>query len=206
MAQSNYPDNSASNQAYLYNNGFPSKSNIGQQTSSAMAAFAPHKNENHMINSTNQALMQHSRLPQRDKFTAQMPSNNLNIANGYNKWTSNTDESESLDITEIDGGIMEGGGQILRIAVALSAILHKPISVNNIRANRTNPGLRPQHLAGMQLVRDLCYGQLSGDQVGSQHITFIPGMLQSGTYLAETGTAGAVSLLLQVRLWCVVCY
>ena len=45
-------------------------------------------------------------------------------------------------------------------------------------------------MTGMQLVRDLCNGQLSGDQVGSQHITLIPRMLQSGTFLAETGTAG----------------
>jgi len=49
---------------------------------------------------------------------------------------------------------------------------------------------RPQHMTGMQLVRDLCGGQLTGDQVGSQFITFMPGMLQSGTYLADTGTAG----------------
>ena len=49
---------------------------------------------------------------------------------------------------------------------------------------------RPQHMTGMQLVRDLCSGQLTGDQVGSQHITLIPGMLQSGTFLADTGTAG----------------
>ncbi|CAK8681373.1 RNA 3'-terminal phosphate cyclase-like [Clavelina lepadiformis] len=129
-------------------------------------------------------------------------SSAITYTNGYNRWTSNTDDAESADITEIDGGIMEGGGQILRIATALCAILHKPIAISRIRANRTNPGLRPQHMTGMQLVRDLCSGQLTGDQVGSQYITLIPGMLQSGTYLADTGTAGAVSLLLQVALPC----
>lgn len=124
----------------------------------------------------------------------------MSFANGYNKWTSNSDEAESMEVTEIDGGIMEGGGQILRIAVALCSILHKPISISRIRANRTNPGLRPQHMTGMQLVRDICSGQLTGDQVGAQQITFIPGMVQGGTFLADTGTAGAVSLLLQVNI------
>ena len=42
----------------------------------------------------------------------------------------------------------------------------------------------------MQLVRDLCCGQLTGDQVGSQYVTLLPGMLQGGTYVADTGTAG----------------
>ena len=49
---------------------------------------------------------------------------------------------------------------------------------------------RPQHMTGMQLVNKLCSGQLTGDQVGSQYVTLIPGLTQSGTYSADTGTAG----------------
>ena len=48
-------------------------------------------------------------------------------------------------------------------------------------------------MTGMQLLRDLSTGQLTGDQVGSQYVTLIPGMLQSGTFLADTGTAGLVN-------------
>lgn len=46
----------------------------------------------------------------------------------------------------IDGSLLEGGGQILRISSALSAILGIPIKIHSIRAGRSTPGLRPQHL------------------------------------------------------------
>ncbi|XP_033636521.1 RNA 3'-terminal phosphate cyclase-like [Asterias rubens] len=102
----------------------------------------------------------------------------------------------------IDGSIMEGGGQILRIASALSCLTCQPIMVQNIRAGRSNPGLRPQHLSGLQLVSDLCKGELLGGAVKSSEITFIPSTIQSGRFIADTKTAGSVVLLMQVSLPC----
>lgn len=97
---------------------------------------------------------------------------------------------------------MEGGGQILRMSMAFSALLKKPIRVFNIRAGRSTPGLRPQHLAGLTLVRDLSLGELEGANVGSTEIVFHPSLLKQGKYFADPGTAGSVMLLFQVAFPC----
>lgn len=102
----------------------------------------------------------------------------------------------------IDGSVMEGGGQILRMAIAFSALLQKPVRVINIRAGRSSPGLRPQHLTGINLVRDICGGRLVNASIGSTEIEFYPGPIRGGVFSADTGTAGSVVLLLQAALPC----
>lgn len=104
---------------------------------------------------------------------------------------------------EVDGGLLEGGGQILRVSTALSCLLGLPLRVQKIRAGRSTPGLRPQHLSGLEMVRDLCAGQLEGADIGSTEITFTPGKIHGGSHTADTKTAGSVCLLLQVSLPCV---
>ena len=98
---------------------------------------------------------------------------------------------------DLVGSLLEGGGQILRNAAALSAITATPIEVTRIRAGRSKPGLRAQHLAGLQLVVELCQGKLEGGAVGSQHIKLTPKRITSGYHLADTKTAGSCMLLAQ---------
>uniref|UniRef100_A0A672QDT8 RNA 3'-terminal phosphate cyclase n=1 Tax=Sinocyclocheilus grahami TaxID=75366 RepID=A0A672QDT8_SINGR len=89
---------------------------------------------------------------------------------------------------EMDGSVMEGGGQILRLSAALSCIQGASIKINKIRAGRSTPGLRPQHLSGLELVRDMCNGNLEGATVGSSEITLTPGKIKGGNHVADTRT------------------
>lgn len=100
----------------------------------------------------------------------------------------------------IDGSMGEGGGQILRTAVALSAVLGVPVRVVNIRAKRRNPGLRPQHLTAVRALAQITGARVKGLEIGSREIEFWPGPVRSGRFEINIGTAGSISLLLQALL------
>jgi RNA 3'-phosphate cyclase len=101
---------------------------------------------------------------------------------------------------EIDGSYGEGGGQILRTAVSLSALTLQPIRISNIRAGRKNPGLRPQHMAGIELVGKLVHAKIRGLEERSSHIEFAPEERVGGRFDYDIGTAGSISLVLQAVL------
>jgi len=105
-----------------------------------------------------------------------------------------------MDFILIDGSYGEGGGQILRSAVALSALTMRPIKVINIRAKRSNPGLRPQHLTAVKAVATISNALVKGLTIGSKSIEFIPKSRRSGSFQFDIGTAGSVSLVLQALL------
>ncbi|NAZ27269.1 MAG: RNA 3'-phosphate cyclase, partial [Thermogladius sp.] len=67
---------------------------------------------------------------------------------------------------EIDGSIGEGGGQILRYSLALSALTLRPVRIFNIRAKRDNPGLRPQHLTAVKALKEATNALVKGAEVG----------------------------------------
>jgi RNA 3'-phosphate cyclase len=101
---------------------------------------------------------------------------------------------------EIDGASGEGGGQLLRTAVALSAVCGEPVRVFDVRAGRDNPGLRPQHLKAVEAVGLLCDARVRGLAVGSREIEFTPGGIRAGTVRVDVGTAGSATLVLQALL------
>ena len=104
------------------------------------------------------------------------------------------------ELIDIDGSYGEGGGQILRSALALSAVLKRPLRVHHIRAGRKNPGLQPQHLKAVEALSRVTGGWTDGLKIGSETVTFVPRNIRPGNYRFEVGTAGSVTLLLQALL------
>lgn len=100
----------------------------------------------------------------------------------------------------IDGSYGEGGGQILRTALAFSAILGRPVELVKIRGGRKNPGLQPQHLACVRALAEIAGAEVQGAERGSPHLRFRPGPITGGSRRFDVGTAGALSLVFQTIL------
>lgn len=102
---------------------------------------------------------------------------------------------------KIDGSYGEGGGQIIRTALTLSCVTATAVEIHHIRAGRSKPGLRPQHLTCVQAAAEICDAEVYGDQVGSQQLTFIPSKPpKPGEYHWDIKTAGAATLVMQTVL------
>ncbi len=101
---------------------------------------------------------------------------------------------------EIDGAKKSGSGTILRLSVALSAIIGEPLHIYNIRKKRSQPGLRPQHLEAVLTAARLCDADVKGASIGSQEIWFHPREIKGGYVKAEIGTAGSIPMLIMTVL------
>jgi RNA 3'-terminal phosphate cyclase (ATP) len=67
----------------------------------------------------------------------------------------------------LDGSQGEGGGQIFRTALALSAVTGTPFEITGIRARRAKPGLMRQHLVSVRSAAAICGAQVTGGELGS---------------------------------------
>ena len=97
----------------------------------------------------------------------------------------------------IDGSQGEGGGQVLRTALALSAHTGQGFEITKIRARRSVPGLRPQHLAAVRAASLICGAKVGGAYDGSPDMRFEPGEVHSGDFRFDIATAGAATLVMQ---------
>jgi RNA 3'-terminal phosphate cyclase (ATP) len=103
-------------------------------------------------------------------------------------------------LIEVDGGKKTGSGTILRLAIALSGITGRSLHIRNIRQNRPQPGLKPQHLEAVLTAAKLCNAEVQGAKIGSRELWFKPGEIKGGKITAEIGTAGSIPLLLTTIL------
>lgn len=109
-------------------------------------------------------------------------------------------EVTTKDVVEIDGARGEGGGQVLRSALACSLLTGRPFRIRDIRGRRKKPGLLRQHLAGVRLATRIGAAEVRGDELRSGELWFRPQTLQAGTYESSIGSAGSTTLVLQTVL------
>lgn len=100
----------------------------------------------------------------------------------------------------IDGSYGEGGGQMLRSALALSMVTGQAFTMHSIRANRGKKGLLRQHLTAVKAARQICDAQVTGAELNSQDLVFTPNSIKHGNYRFDIGTAGSTTLVLQAIL------
>lgn len=105
-----------------------------------------------------------------------------------------------MNVVDIDGSVGEGGGQVLRSSLTLSAITGKPVQLRKIRAKRRKPGLMRQHLTAVRAAAQICNARVEGAEPGSTELRFTPRALRAGEVHAAVGTAGSACLVLQTIL------
>lgn len=99
---------------------------------------------------------------------------------------------------EIDGS--HGGGQVVRTALSLSMLTGDALALEGIRGDRSDPGLSHQHLTAVETAARVCDAAVDGAELGSTELSFDPGVPTGGTYEADIGTAGSVTLLFDTLL------
>jgi RNA 3'-terminal phosphate cyclase (ATP) len=103
-------------------------------------------------------------------------------------------------MVRIDGSMGEGGGQILRSALALSLLTGRELSMSRIRGGRRKPGLLRQHLTALGAAVEVGSARAEGAALGSTELRFIPGRVRAGRHVFSVGTAGSATLVLQTVL------
>ena len=101
---------------------------------------------------------------------------------------------------ELDGTYGEGGGQIVRTALALSTLTQQGFHVKDIRKGRKDAGLKMQHLHCIKALQKLTDAQAEGATLGSEELTFLPKPLKGKSLKVDIETAGSITLFLQAVL------
>jgi RNA 3'-phosphate cyclase len=112
--------------------------------------------------------------------------------------------NKNINFLKIDGSMGEGGGSVLRLSAGFAVLFNQPVKIYNIRANRSQPGLRLQHLLGLQTLAQLTESDLSECEVGTTELRFIPNTSTIKEKIdVNIRTAASIGLLLQpIQIGC----
>ncbi len=101
--------------------------------------------------------------------------------------------SPPKSLVHLDGTTLEGGGQLLRLALSLSSLTHIPFHVTDIRGKRgplsspgTGGGLKNSHLAGAEWLAKATAAETQGMEIGSRELVFIPTRAASGAPIGSS--------------------
>jgi RNA 3'-terminal phosphate cyclase (ATP) len=112
----------------------------------------------------------------------------------------------------LNGRTLEGGGQLVRIALALSTLTSQPVNIDHVRGNRQGKkGLKGSHVAAVKLLGEISDSKVSGNEIGSEFLNFFPQHSKSNNgplvdlsqvevqteYDIRLPTAGAIFLVFQ---------
>ena len=100
----------------------------------------------------------------------------------------------------IDGSFLEGGGQVVRTALALSSLTQIPVEIHSVRAQRNPPGLKHQHLHCIYALQKLCAAKAKGAELQSESVEYSPSSIDGGTISIDIQTSGSIALVLQAVL------
>ncbi|PSR92421.1 RNA 3'-terminal phosphate cyclase/enolpyruvate transferase [Coniella lustricola] len=109
---------------------------------------------------------------------------------------------------EIDGQTGEGGGQLVRIAVALASVACKPVRITNVRGNRPGGhggGLKSQHVTAIEWLAQATNAKVKGLEVGSKTLEFSPdhgpgGLPERQIQITAASPAASALLIFQAVL------
>ncbi|KUJ09754.1 RNA 3'-terminal phosphate cyclase [Mollisia scopiformis] len=117
------------------------------------------------------------------------------------------DKSDKKKLVTLDGRTGEGGGQVVRVAVALAALTGTPLRIDNVRGNREGPrggGLKAQHVSCIKTLADATDAEVTGCSVGSKSFQFraklSPTEIVNRNIKVRADSAASVLLVFQATL------
>jgi len=110
-----------------------------------------------------------------------------------------------MDVLTIDGRQGEGGGQVLRTALALALATGTAVRIDGIRGQRKQPGLQRHHLCCVHAAQAVGEADVEGAVVGSTSLLFRPHGVRAGDHAFSAGAGGSATLMLQTVLPALLC-